>query len=71
MITMRAAMCNALPTPFSGRVVRRRSGSKRGGITEAGCKGVFTQRLKRSAMAWTIEGGHVMSQDSHRFWTYE
>jgi hypothetical protein len=33
------------------------------GITEAGCKIVFTQRLKRSGMSWTIEGGHVMSQD--------
>ena len=30
------------------------------GITEAGCKIVFTQRLKRSGMAWTIEGGQVI-----------
>ncbi|MDQ3832003.1 MAG: transposase [Candidatus Tectomicrobia bacterium] len=27
------------------------------GITEAACKIVFTQRLKRSGMSWTIEGG--------------
>src|SRR5215217_5864651 len=27
------------------------------GITEAACKVVFTQRLKRSGMAWTIAGG--------------
>jgi hypothetical protein len=27
------------------------------GITEAACKIVFTQRLKRSGMAWTISGG--------------
>ena len=33
------------------------------GITEAGCKIVFTQRLKRSGMSWTIEGGHVTSED--------
>ena len=26
------------------------------GITEAACKIVFTQRLKRSGMSWTIEG---------------
>ena len=30
------------------------------GITEAGCKVVFTQRLKRSGMAWTIEGGQMI-----------
>ncbi len=30
------------------------------GITEAGCKIVFTQRLKRSGMSWTIEGGQVI-----------
>jgi hypothetical protein len=30
------------------------------GITEAACKVVFTQRLKRSGMAWTIEGGQVI-----------
>ena len=29
------------------------------GITEAACKLVFTQRLKRSGMSWTIEGGQV------------
>lgn len=30
------------------------------GITEAACKIVFTQRLKRSGMAWTISGGQVI-----------
>jgi hypothetical protein len=34
------------------------------GITEAGCKIVFTQRLKRSGMSWTIEG-------AKSFWTCE
>ena len=27
------------------------------GITEAACKTVFTQRLKRSGMTWQIAGG--------------
>jgi len=30
------------------------------GITEAAWKIVFTQRLKRSGMAWTISGGQVI-----------
>jgi hypothetical protein len=30
------------------------------GITEAACKIVFTQRLKRSGMSWTITGGQVI-----------
>jgi hypothetical protein len=30
------------------------------GITEAACKIVFTQRLKRSGMSWTKEGGQVI-----------
>jgi hypothetical protein len=30
------------------------------GITEAACKIVFTQRLKRSGMSWTREGGQVI-----------
>jgi hypothetical protein len=30
------------------------------GMTEAVCKIVFTQRLKRSGMSWTIEGGQVI-----------
>jgi hypothetical protein len=30
------------------------------GITEAACKTVFTQRLKRSGMSWTISGGQVI-----------
>lgn len=30
------------------------------GITEAACTIVFPQRLKRSGMAWTKEGGHVI-----------
>jgi hypothetical protein len=30
------------------------------GITEAACKIVFTRRLKRSGMSWTIEGGQVI-----------
>ena len=30
------------------------------GITEAACKIVFTQRLKRSGMAWPIAGGQVI-----------
>jgi hypothetical protein len=30
------------------------------GITEAGCKTVFTQRFKESGMSWGIEGGSVI-----------
>jgi hypothetical protein len=30
------------------------------GITEAACKTVFTQRLKRSGMSWTVFGGQVI-----------
>ena len=30
------------------------------GITEAACKIVFTQRLKRSGMSWTISGGQII-----------
>jgi hypothetical protein len=30
------------------------------GITEAACKVVFTQRLKRSGMSWTLAGGQVI-----------
>jgi len=30
------------------------------GVTEAACKIVFTQRLKRSGMSWTREGGQVI-----------
>src|SRR5918911_586464 len=30
------------------------------GITEAACKTVFTQRLRRSGMSWTIAGGQVI-----------
>ncbi len=30
------------------------------GSTEAACKTVFTQRLKRSGMSWTLSGGQVI-----------
>jgi hypothetical protein len=30
------------------------------GITEAGCKIVFTQRFKQSGMKWSLEGGQVV-----------
>lgn len=30
------------------------------GITEAACKIVFTQRLKRSGMSWTVQGGQTI-----------
>jgi hypothetical protein len=30
------------------------------GVTEAGCKVVFTQRLKQSGMTWGLEGGEVI-----------
>ena len=30
------------------------------GVTEAGCKVVFTQRFKESGMAWSREGGEVI-----------
>lgn len=30
------------------------------GVTEAACKTLFTQRLKRSGMKWTIQGGAVV-----------
>ena len=39
---------------------RRRSLPIDSGITEAACKIVFMQRLKRSGMAWTREGGQVI-----------
>jgi hypothetical protein len=29
-------------------------------MTEAACQVVFTQRLKRSGMSWTIAGGQVI-----------
>jgi len=39
----------------------RRAGMPIGsGVTEAACKTVFTQRLKRSGMAWKTEGGQVI-----------
>ena len=39
----------------------RREGTPRGsGVTEAGCKTVFTQRLKQSGMRWGIEGGQIV-----------
>ena len=30
------------------------------GVTEAGCKTVFTQRLKQSGMRWDVAGGQVV-----------
>src|SRR5436309_8038842 len=30
------------------------------GVTEAGCKVVFTQRFKASGMTWSLEGGEVI-----------
>jgi hypothetical protein len=30
------------------------------GVTEAGCKVVFTQRFKESGMTWSLEGGEVI-----------
>ncbi len=30
------------------------------GVTEAGCKTVFTQRLKQSGMRWEVAGGQVV-----------
>ena len=30
------------------------------GVTEAGCKVVFTQRFKESGMTWSNEGGEVV-----------
>ena len=30
------------------------------GVTEAACKTVFAQRLKRSGMRWTIAGGQAV-----------
>jgi hypothetical protein len=30
------------------------------GVTEAACKTVFTQRLKRSGMRWEVSGGQVV-----------
>lgn len=39
----------------------RRQGTPIGsGVTEAGCKTVFTQRLKRSGMSWRKESGQVI-----------
>lgn len=42
------------------QVYRRQKLPIGSGITEAGCKIVFTQRLKRSGMSWTIEGGQII-----------
>jgi len=39
---------------------RRRGLPIGSGITEAGCKTVFTQRFKESGMSWGIEGGSVI-----------
>ena len=39
---------------------RRQHVSIGSGITEAACKIVFTQRLKRSGMSWTRGGGQVI-----------
>ena len=30
------------------------------GVTEAGCKTVFTQRFKQSGMSWSIKGGSAI-----------
>ena len=30
------------------------------GVTEAGCKVVFTQRFKESGMTWSLQGGEVI-----------
>jgi hypothetical protein len=39
----------------------RRTGLPIGsGVTEAGCKVVFTQRFKESGMTWSLEGGEVI-----------
>jgi hypothetical protein len=39
----------------------RRAGLPLGsGVTEAGCKVVFTQRFKESGMTWSLEGGEVI-----------
>jgi len=39
----------------------RREGTPRGsGVTEAGCKTVFAQRLKQSGMRWGVAGGQVV-----------
>ena len=39
----------------------RRAGLPIGsGVTEAGCKVVFTQRFKESGMSWSLEGGEVI-----------
>jgi hypothetical protein len=39
----------------------RRAGLPIGsGVTEAGCKVVFTQRFKESGMTWSLEGGEVI-----------
>ena len=39
----------------------RREGTPRGsGVTEAGCKTVFAQRLKQSGMRWSLAGGQVV-----------
>lgn len=39
---------------------RRRGTPIGSGVTEAACKTVFTQRLKRSGMTWKTEGGQVI-----------
>lgn len=42
---------------WHSRSQRLPSGS---GITEAACKTVFTQRLTRSGMSWTVAGGQIL-----------
>jgi len=39
---------------------RRRGLPIGSGVTEAACKTVFTQRLKRSGMRWEVSGGQVV-----------
>ncbi len=39
---------------------RRRGLGIGSGVTEAGCKTLFTQRFKQSGMKWSLEGGQVV-----------
>jgi hypothetical protein len=48
-------------TPWMAYSRYRRQGLPIGsGVTEAACKTVFAQRLKRSGMTWGVEGGQVI-----------
>ena len=53
----RTATCGTTSGTWTTRSYRRNHLPIGSGVTEAACKTVFSQRLKRSGMAWSVEGG--------------